>query len=205
MILTLDRLKSIMPALPINQAIECLSHLNAAMEQFEINKLLRVSAFLGNLAVESGQLTKLEENLNYSADRLLVVWPKRFNAGLAKECAHNPEKIANVAYSKRYGNGDIASGDGYGYRGRGYIQLTFKDNYLAAGNALGVDLVANPDLLLQPEWAAKSSAWFFKTNGCNELADRNKFDELVEKINSAKLHLEERRAFYHKGIKVLGN
>jgi putative chitinase len=116
--------------------------------------------FLGQICHESGMLERVEENLNYSAERLMAVWPKRFpTVGSAVAFARNPEDLANKVYGGRLGNVD--PGDGWRYRGRGLLQVTGRDNYAAVGKVLGLDLLADPGLLAQPEIALRASiAWW---------------------------------------------
>ncbi|MHA5526101.1 glycoside hydrolase family 19 protein, partial [Pseudomonas aeruginosa] len=134
--------------------------LNRGMTRFGITSPVRAAAFLAQVGHESGQLTRLVENLNYSARGLAATWPSRYlgadgqpNA-LAQRLARNPRAIANNAYASRNGNGDEASGDGWRYRGRGLLQITGRSNYRAAGTGLGQPLEQEPELLEQPEWAA---------------------------------------------------
>jgi len=118
-----------------------------------------IDDFLGQILHESGMLEHLEENLNYSAEALMRTWPSRFDKATAVRYARDSVSIANKVYGRRLGN--TAPGDGWKYRGRGLIQVTGKDNYKAVGDALGIDLVNNPDTLVRPEWALKSSiAWW---------------------------------------------
>ena len=119
-----------------------------------------IDDFLGQVLHESAKLERIEEGLNYSADRLMVVWPARFpSAADANLYARNPEALANKVYGGRLGN--TQPGDGYKYRGRGLIQVTGRDNYRAVGKAIGVDLEAHPDLLSDPEFALSASvAWW---------------------------------------------
>ena len=135
--LTASQLAIIMPSCPDPE--NWAQALNTAMEKFEITTPSRMAAFLAQLAHESGQLTRLTENLNYSAKRLTQVWPNRFQT-LEKAAPYEkkPEKLANYIYAKRLGNGDEASGDGWSYRGRGPIQLTGRGNYRAAGQGLSL-------------------------------------------------------------------
>lgn len=189
-----------------------LEPLNAAMGEWAIDSPQRMAAFLAQVAHESSELNRLEENLNYSAKRLRAVWPKRFpNLKVAQQFAGNPEKLANRVYAGRLGNGDEASGDGWKYRGRGLIQLTGKSNYTSCGNALGVDLVASPELLLQPAQAARSAAWFWNSRGLNELADHQPGDDDEQDfvrisviINGGKVGLKERVALWTRARAVLG-
>jgi putative chitinase len=104
-----------------------------------------------------------------------------------------PEAIANVVYSNRMGNGPVESGDGWKYRGRGLKQLTGKDNANRCGKALGVDLVSSPDLLLQPFYAARSAAWFWKENNLSKFADLGDIEGMTKKVNGGLIGIEDRK------------
>ena len=118
--------------------------LNAAAKEFGISTNRQIRHWIAHLSVESGYFLHFEENLSYSAQRLTQVWPKRFPAiHDAEAYARNPVQLANKVYGGRMGNTEL--NDGYKYRGRGFVQLTGKDNYDRVGNALGIDLVGNPD------------------------------------------------------------
>jgi len=135
--------------------------LNNAARRFAVSTSARMEHFLPQLAYESARFARLEENLNYSAEGLLVVFPRYFPVpDLAKAYARQPEKIANRVYAGRMGNGDELSGQGYLFRGRGLIQLTGRDNYRRCGKELGLPLMEHPELLLVPVNAALSAAWF---------------------------------------------
>lgn len=175
--------------------------LNAAMSRYQIVGTKRIAAFIAQVGHESGQLTRLVENLNYSADALRKTWPSRFDVELASAVARKPEQIANIAYGNRMGN--IAPGDGWKYRGRGLIQITGKNNYRACGEALGLDLIAQPELLEKPQHACMSAAWFWATNGLNTLADADKFDAITQRINGGKTGAADRHAQHAKALKVL--
>lgn len=154
--------------------------LNFAMYKFGIgDNVERVSMFLAQCAYESAEFSRLQENLNYSADRLMAVWPKRFpTQEVADKYAHNPHALADFVYANRGGNGDEASGDGYKYRGRGLIQLTFRDHYVAFAKAIGNPLIPTcPDMLCTKEQASLSAAWFWNTNELNFLADDHPGDD----------------------------
>jgi putative chitinase len=122
---------------------------------------------------------------------------------VAQPYHRNPEKIANKVYADRMGNGDEASGDGFKYRGRGLIQLTGKDNYRACGDALGVDLVENPDLVSSPQYAALSAGWFWDKNKLNQFADANDMTTLTKRINGGTHGLDDRVARTQHAIDVL--
>ena len=124
---------------------------------------IRLHFFLAQLGHESGGLTVVSENLNYRAERLVKVWPSRFaSIDDALHCAGNPEKLANTVYSGRMGNGPPASGDGWRYRGRGYIQITGHDAYDNVGRLAGLGLVDEPDLAAQPANALLTACAFWE-------------------------------------------
>lgn len=199
--ITRDQLQLIMPASPDGW----VDPLNVAMDEFGISSPLQMAAFLAQAAHESAELTRIEENLNYSARRLMQVWPRRFSHQEAPTYAYQPERIANRAYAGRMGNGNEASGDGWRYRGRGIFQLTGRDNYRRASGALGLGLLADPDQLLQPLHAARSAGWFWRDRGCNDLAARHHFERITAIINGpAMLGLKERTQFYVLAKSVLG-
>lgn len=191
-----------------------------ACTRFQINTPKRIAAFLAQTAHESGGYTMLEENLNYSADTMAVVWPNRFaemgpDKKPIKENGKNkpnkfalalhrkPEMIANVVYSNRMGNGTIESGEGWLYKGRGLKQLTGKDNYTRCGKSLGIDLVEKPELLLTPQYAALSAGWFWDSNRLGDFADRDDFVGMTKKINGGTIGLADREARYKAVLSVL--
>ena len=175
--------------------------LNVAMNRYQIVGARRIAAFIAQVGHESGHLTRLVENLNYSADALRKTWPSRFNVELAAAAARKPEQISNIAYGNRMGN--TAPGDGWKYRGRGLIQITGQNNYRACGEALGLDLIAQAELLEKPQHACMSAAWFWATNGLNTLADAGKFDAIIQRINGGQNGAADRQALYAKALKVL--
>lgn len=180
-----------------------VSALNDSMARYKIDNRLRVAAFLAQVGHESGQLRTLVENLNYSAEGLVRTWPGRFNLLTATNCARKPEQIANIVYASRLGNGPAATGDGWKYRGRGLIQVTGWVNYQACGSALSLDLLTKPELLEQPSYAAMSAAWFWSSNGLNELADAGKFEAITQRINGGQNGAADRLAIYQRALKVL--
>lgn len=173
-------------------------------ERFEINTPARQAAFIGQCSHESGNFKTLQENLNYSAKGLHATWPNRFpSEEAAMPYNRNPEKIANKVYGGRMGNGDEASGEGWRYHGRGLIQLTGKANYQAAGEALGVDLVGDPNIVATPRFAALTAGWFWKTHGLNELADKAEHTAITKRINGGTLGLDDRIAHTNQALAVL--
>lgn len=185
-----------------------LPALNRAMLRWKIDSRVRTAAFLAQVGHESGQLRALSENLNYSAEALVRTWPSRFDAQTAQAYARQPEKIANRVYGGRMGNGPESSGDGWRYRGRGMIQLTGRANYRAAGQALGLPLEEQPELLEQPEHAVQSAAWWWAQHGLNELADAGRFKDIGSIINTGQPGrmpngAAERQALYDIALRVL--
>ncbi|WET08614.1 glycoside hydrolase family 19 protein [Pseudomonas sp. D3] len=175
--------------------------LNTAMNRYGIVGTPRAAAFIAQIGHESGQLTRLVENLNYSVDGLMKTWPSRFDLVRATAAARNPEQIANIVYAGRIGN--AAPCDGWKYRGRGLIQVTGKTNYAACGEALGLDLINQPELLEQPQYAAMSAAWFWSANGLNTLADTGDLTKITQRINGGTNGIADRQALYDKALKVL--
>jgi putative chitinase len=159
-----------------------LPMIQAAVSKFELNTPVRLAHFLAQCGHESGGFRATRENLNYSAEGLTKIFPKYFpTVQVATPFAKQPEKIANKVYANRMGNGDEASGEGFKFRGRGFIQLTGKDNYKALGAAIQQDLVANPDLVAS-QFPMLSAAWFFHKNGLHRIADEGTTDIVVTKI-----------------------
>lgn len=178
-----DQITAIMPAARA-VAAAYLEPLNNAMFEFAIVSELRVEHFTAQIAHESGQLLKVQEGLNYSAERLMQVWPGRFpTRAIADAYARRPEAIANKVYADRMGNGNEASGDGWRYRGAGLIALTGKTNQQQCAQHFGIDVRAVGDWLRTPEGACRSAAWFWHRAGCNALADKNDLDAVSDAIN----------------------
>lgn len=185
-------------------SMRLLPFFNKAMSHYGINKNeLRVAAFLAQCGHESLNLSRLSENLNYSKERLLAVWPGRFNGYSAAVYARDSEAIANCVYANRMGNGNENSGDGWKFKGRGFIQLTGRSSYAACGEALGLDLINNPDLLLNPDNAAMASAWYWDKRNLNALADSRLIDEITQRINGGQNGSQDRRQRYTDALNAL--
>jgi len=182
-----------------------LEPLNTAFAKYDISTPLRQAAFIGQCQHESANFTKLEEGLNYSAARLMAVWPSRFpSLDVASQYANNPEKLANKVYGGRADLGNKQDGDGFAFHGRGCIQLTGRDSYERCGEAISVDLINQPQLLVEPHYAALSAAWFWNKKGLNALADVKDYDTMTKRINGGLLGLDDRKAKIAKAISVLG-
>ena len=169
--------------------------LTEVFHRYEINTPARQAAFIGQCAHESMNFKTLEENLNYSAEALMKTWPSRFpTMEIAKQYARNPEKIANKVYGGRMGNGTEETGDGWLYHGRGLIQLTGKDNYTLASDALGMDFVHSPDYILVPKYAALTAGWYWNKRQLNKEADAKDYTAMTKKINGGTIGLDDRIA-----------
>ena len=180
-----------------------LEPLDATFQKYNIATPKREAAFIGQCSVESANFTRLQENLNYSAQRLMQVWPSRFpNISMAQPYANNPEKLANFVYAGRMGN--LQDGDGWKFHGRGLIQLTGRENYANCGSSIGVDIIDNPDLLLTPKYATLSAGWFWNKHGLNLLADAQEYGTMTRRINGGTTALDERIAKITKALQVLG-
>jgi putative chitinase len=176
--------------------------LQETFEKYQINTPKRQACFIGQCMHESGGFKFLRENLNYSAKALMNTWPSRFpDADTAEKFERNPEKIANKVYSGRMGNTE--DGDGAKYIGRGLIQLTGKDNYKAFGEAIGEDLVSNPQLVEEPRYAALSAGWFFNKRNLNALADVMDITTMTIRINGGKIGIDDRIAKINKALDIL--
>lgn len=162
--------------------MELLNKYKTLLNKYEVNTPKRQAMFLAQIAHESG-LKPISENLNYSESGLLKVFKKYFTSAQAKQYARKPQAIANRVYANRGGNGNEASGDGWKYRGRGFIQLTLKDNYKALSNDTGIDYVLNPDLLLNEADAMIAALWYWKKNNLNSYADKGDIDGVSDIIN----------------------
>lgn len=166
---------------------------NETFDRWGIRTARQQAAFIGQCGHECGNFTKLEEGLSYAADRLMKIWPKRFpTMEVAQKYARNPKALANYVYANRMGNRDEASGDGWRFRGSGWLQLTGHDNFYHASKACGVDFVMNPDLVRTPKYAAMTAGWFWATHNCNELAERGDNLALTKKINGGTIGLDDR-------------
>ena len=174
---------------------------------FEITSVARVAAFMAQTAHESGNYRVLKENLNYSADGLNKIFPKYFiKAGRdAQEYHRQPEKIANVVYANRMGNGDTASGDGWRFCGRGLIQLTGRNNYTLFADSADITVEEAAEYLETPRGAVHSACWFWYSNDLNTYADAGDFVGMTKRINGGTIGLDDRIQHYQHAVHVLEN
>lgn len=198
--LGIDKLKGAIPDAVIAQIPE-------TAKEFNITNNLQLAHFLAQCAYESANWTATVENLNYSASALKAVFGKYFPGDLADEYARKPEKIGARVYANRMGNGDEASGDGYTYRGRGYIQLTGKNNYTALSKYVNADCVANPDLV-QSKFPLSSAGFFFDSNGlwavCDQGSGSAAVTAVTKRVNGGTHGLEGRQANFDKFWALIG-
>lgn len=190
-----------------SDAVRFADAIEDAATAYQIDTAARLAAFLAQIGHESQGLRRTSENLNYSAGRLLAVWPSRFTSSQAASLEHNPEAIANHVYGGRLGN--TQPGDGWRYRGRGLIQVTGRRNYEAITEELAEvvgsvpDFVLQPDLLENPRWAALSAAAYWGSRHLNELADAGKFDAIGRAINGGNNGAEDRRARHKRALELV--
>jgi putative chitinase len=196
--LKLEKLKGHIPD-------DVIAQIPDTAKRFEINTPLRLAHFLAQCGHESGGFKATQENLNYSASGLKGIFSKYFKeAGLAESYQRNPQKIASRVYGGRMGNGPESTGDGYKFRGRGYIQLTGKENYTAFGKSINEDMTVNPDKVAT-HYALLSAAWFFSKNGLHKMADGGATDAVVtqitKRVNGGTIGLPDRikhfKEYYH--------
>ena len=196
--LKLEKLKGHIPDSVIAQIPE-------TAEKFGLNTPLRLAHFLAQCGHESGGFKATQENLNYSASGLKGIFAKYFKeAGLAEQYQRNPQKIASRVYGGRMGNGPESTGDGFKFRGRGYIQLTGKDNYSLFDKEVPENLLENPDLVAT-KYPLLSAAWFFTKNGLHKIADQGATDAVVtqvtKRVNGGTIGLADRikhfKEYYH--------
>ena len=201
--MTKDQLCSILPH--NKDAASWYEPLQKFLPKYKIDTVLRLSAFLAQCAHESGEFTVTQENLNYSADGLNKVFGKYFiTAGRdAKAYARQPEKIANVVYANRMGNGDIASGDGWKYRGRGLIQTTGHDNYSAFAKSIGMTIEQVIAYIQTKDGAVESACWFWTKNNLNALADASEITKMTKVINGGDNGLQDRIEHYNRILGIL--
>lgn len=212
--LTPGMMRQLCPRLTVEQGVAWATELGAAGVEFYVSTPERMAHWLAQLCHESAGLTRLEEDLHYSAKRLAQVWPRRYAVDpraadlqpnvLAHHLAHKPDVLANDVYAGRMGNGPPETGDGWRYHGRGPIQLTGRENYTRAGEALDLPLVEHPEMALQVDVGARVAAWYWATHGCNDLADQGDIGAITKAINGGSNGLQDRIAWHKRAMIVLG-
>ena len=197
--LKLEKLKGQIPDVVISEIV-------MIADKFGIITNLRLCHFLAQCSTESGNFKAVSENLNYSKDGLLRIFPKYFPGTLAESYAHQPEKIASRVYGSRLGNGDETTKEGWKFRGAGFIQLTGKDNFKKFGDFIGVDLVKNPELVAT-KYPLTSAAFFFNTNNLWPICDEGLSEEVVtrvsKRVNGGYNGLDHRKSEFKRFEKLL--
>jgi putative chitinase len=195
----IEKLNGHIPDIVYNQ----LEH---TCKKFNITNKLRLAHFISQCAHESGHFKVTKENLNYSAERLLVIFKKYFTKETAKEYEYKPDKIGSKVYANRMGNGDEASQEGYKYSGRGYIQLTGKDNYKTFDAFVSEDLMSTPGLVAT-KYPLMSAAFFFNNNNLWKICDMGSsvdvIVKLTKKINGGTIGIDDRIKLFNKYYKLL--
>jgi putative chitinase len=182
---------------------------NETFQRFGILTPAQQASWIGQCGHECGNFRIMEENLNYRAPTLLKLFPKTpkrqwgFTPEEAAAYERQPQKIANRIYGNRMGNRDEASGDGYRFRGSGFLQLTGHSNFYHAGQALGVDFVMQPELVRTPMYAAQTAGWFWQTHKLNQYADKGDFLTMTKRINGGTIGLEDRIKHINHALHVL--
>jgi putative chitinase len=203
MIITENQLKAILPK---NKNVKELAEaLNLVLPKYEINTVNRIAGFIAQCGHESMGFTVLRENLNYSAKALNVIFPKYFiRAGRnANEYHRQPERIANIVYANRMGNGNIASGDGWKFRGRGAIQLTGKNNYTSFAKYINMPIDKAINYVETLQGAIESACWFWHTNNINRFCDSDDIVTMSRRINGGTIGLEDRKHHYEIAKDIL--
>jgi putative chitinase len=197
-------LARLFPGLPSNLSSAYASPMNLYLSRYKIDSVCRMSAFFGQIAIESNGLRRTGENLHYTtAQALQRAFGRRIADDERDSFLRSPEKLANRVYAHINGNADEASGDGWAFRGRGLIQLTGRGNYSQFAKATGIDAVETPELVDQPSVAVLSACWYWHDRQLNSLADDGRFEQLTRRINKAALHYEERKSAAAHARRVL--
>jgi putative chitinase len=178
---------------------------DAVLQEKQVNEnSLRVAHFMAQVLHESDGLTILIENMNYSAERLIQVFPNRVTPAEASRLAHHPEDIANKVYGNREDLGNNQDGDGFRFIGRGIMQLTGRDSYTRAGQAIDADLVGTPDLAFDPRFVLRIAVWEWDEKGCNAPADDDNIRRVTRLINGGQNGLASRQDWLRKTKAVWG-
>lgn len=206
MLITQQQLTSIMPQARAQMLEFFLDEFNLQLPACQVDTPLRLAAFLAQGALESGELRELSEIMYYSsAGRLQQVWPTRFpTEQSAQPYLKNPEALGNFVYAGRMGNGDVTSGDGYKYRGRGWFSGTGKDFYQKMSDLTRHDFISSPDDMTIPKYAVLSACQFWTSSNLNAPADIQDFTRITKVINGGLTDLAARLVYYHRAKQAFG-
>jgi len=205
MTITEEQVKGIAPNAPNKNVKEFVEVFNKWSGKFGITTALRAQHFISQCVHECAELRAFEENLNYSAQGLLKVFPKYFNPTSAAQYARKPEKIANRVYANRMGNGNEASGDGWRFRGRGAIGTTGRSNYMdyASSEFCVGDLMSHPEWLAKSPGCYKSAMYFWWKNGLNRIADSDDVNAVTRRVNGGYNGLDSRKKYLARAKQVI--
>jgi putative chitinase len=182
---------------------------NETFDRFGISTPVQQASWIGQCGHECGNFRIMEENLNYRAVTLLKLFPRTpkrawgFTPEEAAAYEKQPQRIANRIYGNRMGNRDEASGDGFRFRGSGFLQLTGHSNFFHAGQALGEDFVMQPELVRTPKYAAMTAGWFWQTHKLNQYADSRDFLMMTKKINGGTIGLDDRIKHINHALDII--
>lgn len=182
---------------------------NETFDRFGISTPVQQASWIGQCGHECGNFRIMEENLNYRAATLLKLFPRTpkrawgFTPEEAAAYEKQPQRIANRIYGNRMGNRDEASGDGFRFRGSGFLQLTGHSNFFHAGQALGEDFVMQPELVRTPKYAAMTAGWFWQTHKLNQFADSRDFLMMTKKINGGTIGLDDRIKHINHALDII--
>ena len=182
---------------------------NETFDRFGISTPVQQASWIGQCGHECGNFRIMEENLNYRAATLLKLFPRTpkrawgFTPEEAAAYEKQPQRIANRIYGNRMGNRDEASGDGFRFRGSGFLQLTGHSNFFHAGQALGEDFVMQPELVRTPKYAAMTAGWFWQTHKLNQYADSRDFLMMTKKINGGTIGLDDRIKHINHALDII--
>jgi putative chitinase len=209
--ITADQLKKICPTLSADRASSIVSLINSICPKYDINTPIRLQAFLSQIAHESGEFSIKTEGMNYSTpERIVAIWPSRFNlTGEGKlnahDYVHNAEKLGNQVYAGRMGNGAPESGDGFRYRGGGFLQLTGKESYQHYANYIKKEVGETADLVRgTDEYALDSACWEYAVDKkLLDESDARDFITITKKINGGTIGLTERLKYYKLAQQII--
>lgn len=198
--ITLERMNQLVPSTNHDILVCCAPRFEELRVRYGVITPMQVAHLMAQLAHESGGFRKLTENLDYSAKRIGEVWSRL--APRALELEHNPVRLGNAAYALKNGNGIESTGDGYRFRGRGFIQLTGRANYTKYGAMIGVDLINRPERAAWPELASELALAYWKDSGCNGFASNDDVPGVTKAINGGLMGLDERKKLTERAKEI---
>jgi putative chitinase len=191
--ITEQHIKKLAPNAKTNYR-EAFKNADTILAKYQINNnALRVAHFMAQILHETGDFTIYVESMNYSAKRIVQVWPSRFpHIAAAEPYAHNGKALANKVYNGRMGNRE-GTDDGWNYIGHGLMQITGREDYLKYGKLLGIDLAGSPELAIDPRYTLMLAAVEWNAKGCNALADEDGIIRITKKINGGLIGIADRK------------